>query len=58
MCKTQVKSTAAFSGRIRPLITSMTAHASISVSVVWLLLFYREEISKISLKKDEAKVEE
>ena len=31
------------------------ADASISVSVVWLLLFYREEISKITLKKEEEK---
>ena len=29
------------------------ADACISVSVVWLLLFYREEISKISVKKEE-----
>jgi signal peptidase II len=29
------------------------ADASISVSVVLLLLFYREEISKISVKKEE-----
>ena len=34
------------------------ADASISVSVVLLLLFYREEISKISIKKEEKKVEE
>jgi signal peptidase II len=34
------------------------ADASISVSVVLLLLFYREEISKISLKKDTNNVEE
>lgn len=34
------------------------ADASISVSVVWLLLFYRDEISKISIKKEEKKVEE
>ena len=35
------------------------ADACISVSVVWLLLFYREEISKISIKKEEVeKVEE
>ena len=34
------------------------ADASISVSVVWLLLFYREEISKISLKKEEEKTVE
>lgn len=35
------------------------ADACISVSVVWLLLFYREEISKISVKKEELeKVEE
>jgi len=35
------------------------ADASISVSVVLLLLFYREEISKISVKKEEEeKVEE
>ena len=34
------------------------ADASISVSVVLLLLFYREEISKISIKKEENKVEE
>jgi signal peptidase II len=27
------------------------ADSCISVSVVWLLLFYREEISKISLSK-------
>jgi signal peptidase II len=33
------------------------ADASISVSVVWLLLFYREEISKITFK-DTSKVEE
>ncbi len=31
------------------------ADACISVSVVWLLLFYREEISKISVKKEEEK---
>lgn len=31
------------------------ADACISVSVVWLLLFYREEISKITLKKEEEK---
>ena len=31
------------------------ADACISVSVVWLLLFYREEISKISIKKEEEK---
>ena len=34
------------------------ADASISVGVVLLLLFYREEISKISLKKDTNKIEE
>ena len=34
------------------------ADACISVSVVWLLLFYRDEISKISIKKEEEKVEE
>lgn len=34
------------------------ADASISVSVVLLLLFYREEISKISLKKETNNVEE
>ena len=34
------------------------ADASISVSVVCLLLFYRKEISQISLKKDVDKVEE
>ncbi|WP_028903499.1 MULTISPECIES: lipoprotein signal peptidase [unclassified Prevotella] len=34
------------------------ADASISVSVVLLLLFYREEISKISLKSKEKQVEE
>ena len=34
------------------------ADASISVSVVWLLLFYRDEISNISIKKEEKKVEE
>ena len=34
------------------------ADASISVSVVWLLLFYRDEISKISIKKEENNVEE
>jgi signal peptidase II len=34
------------------------ADASISVSVVWLILFYREEISKISLSDQPAKVEE
>lgn len=34
------------------------ADASISVSVVLLLLFYREEISKITLKKDTNNVEE
>lgn len=34
------------------------ADASISVSVVLLLLFYREEISKISLKKDTSEIEE
>ena len=31
------------------------ADACISVSVVWLLLFYREEISKITVKKEEEK---
>ena len=31
------------------------ADACISVSVVWLLLFYREEISKVSVKKEEEK---
>jgi signal peptidase II len=31
------------------------ADACISVSVVWLLLFYREEISKITIKKEEEK---
>ena len=31
------------------------ADACISVSVVWLLLFYREEISKFSVKKEEEK---
>ena len=31
------------------------ADACISVSVVWLLLFYREEISKITVKKEEDK---
>ena len=31
------------------------ADACISVSVVWMLLFYREEISKISIKKEEEK---
>ena len=31
------------------------ADACISVSVVWLLLFYREEISKISVNKEEEK---
>jgi len=31
------------------------ADACISVSVVWLLLFYREEISKISVKKEKEK---
>ena len=34
------------------------ADASISVGVVLLLLFYREEISKISLKKDTNKIED
>ena len=34
------------------------ADASISVSVVLLLLFYREEISKITLKKETNNVEE
>ena len=34
------------------------ADASISVSVVLLLLFYREEISKISISKEEKQVEE
>ena len=34
------------------------ADASISVSVVLLLLFYREEISKISLKKETSEIEE
>ena len=34
------------------------ADASISVSVVLLLLFYRDEISKITLKKDTNNVEE
>ncbi len=34
------------------------ADASISVSVVLLLLFYREEISKITLKKETKNVEE
>lgn len=34
------------------------ADASISVSVVLLLLFYREEISKITLKKESNNVEE
>ena len=34
------------------------ADASISVSVVLLLLFYREEISKITLKKETINVEE
>lgn len=33
------------------------ADASISVSVVWLLLFYRAEISKISLKDEDNNVE-
>ena len=33
------------------------ADASISVSVVLLLLFYREEISKISIKQDTSEVE-
>ena len=31
------------------------ADACISVSVVWMLLFYREEISKITVKKEEEK---
>jgi signal peptidase II len=34
------------------------ADACISVSVVLLLLFYREEISKITLKKETNNVEE
>ena len=34
------------------------ADASISVSVVWLLLFYRDEISKITLKKETSEVKE
>ena len=31
------------------------ADACISVSVIWMLLFYREEISKITVKKEEEK---
>lgn len=34
------------------------ADASISVSVVWLILFYREEIGRISMSKEPSKVEE
>jgi signal peptidase II len=34
------------------------ADSCISVSVVWLLLFYREEISKISLSKTVAQQED
>lgn len=34
------------------------ADASISVSVVWLLVFYRDEISKITFKKETSDVEE
>ena len=34
------------------------ADACISVSVVWLILFYREEISRISMSEKPSKVEE